>query len=76
MENQVKVLDLEGKEVETLDLPNIFKVPIREDIINKAYVALDSRRRNPQGRDPMQVSVQPLRREIPQPVEGSPGFPG
>ncbi len=53
MENQVKVLDLEGKEVETLDLPNIFKVPIREDIINKAYVALDSRRRNPQGRDPL-----------------------
>src|SRR5271169_4814543 len=53
MIDQVKVLDLEGKEVERLDLPRIFKVPIREDIINKAYVALDSRRRNPQGRDPM-----------------------
>jgi large subunit ribosomal protein L4e len=53
MAEQVKVFDLEGKEVESFDLPPVFRVPIRQDVINKAYVALDSRRRNPQGRDPL-----------------------
>jgi large subunit ribosomal protein L4e len=53
MVGQVKVLDLEGKETEMLELPSVFRVPVREDVINKAYVALDSRRRQPQGRDPL-----------------------
>jgi large subunit ribosomal protein L4e len=53
MANQVKVLDLEGKLVESIDLPNVFKVPVRQDVINRVYVALDSRRKSVQGRDPL-----------------------
>lgn len=53
MEAQVKVLDLEGKEIESLDLPNIFKTPVREDVIHRVYLALQSHGRQPQGRDPL-----------------------
>ena len=48
-----KVLDLEGKEVETVDLPAVFATPIRDEVIARAFVALDSHRRQPQGRDPL-----------------------
>jgi large subunit ribosomal protein L4e len=50
---QTKVLSLEGQEGETLDLPTVFKTPIREDVINRVFVALDSHRRRSQGRDPL-----------------------
>jgi large subunit ribosomal protein L4e len=53
LETQVKVLDLEGKEVESFDLPLVFKTPIREDVINRVYLALQSHHRQPQGRDPL-----------------------
>ena len=46
-------MDLEGKQVEAVDLPQVFRIPVRPDVINKAYVALDSHRRKPQGRDPL-----------------------
>src|SRR5579863_5627528 len=49
----VKILDLDGKETENFDMPQIFTVPVREDVIGRAYVALDSHRRQPQGRDPL-----------------------
>jgi large subunit ribosomal protein L4e len=49
----VKVLDLSGKEIESVDLPAVFSTPIRDDVISRAYVALDSHRRQPQGRDPL-----------------------
>lgn len=49
----VKVLDLEGNEVETIDIPHIFATPLREEVIGRAFVALDSHRRQPQGRDPL-----------------------
>ncbi len=49
----VKILDLDGKETENLDLPRVFALQIREDVIGRAYVALDSHRRQPQGRDPL-----------------------
>ncbi|HZW56346.1 MAG TPA: 50S ribosomal protein L4 [Nitrososphaerales archaeon] len=52
-EQQVKVLDLEGKLVEAVSLPSVFRMPVREDVINKAYVALDSHRKSVQGRDPL-----------------------
>ncbi len=48
-----KVLDLEGKEVETVDLPAVFATPVRDEVIARAFVALDSHRRQPQGRDPL-----------------------
>jgi len=53
MAGEVKVLDLEGNEVESVELPPVFRVPVREDVINRAYVALDSHRRSVQGRDPL-----------------------
>src|SRR5487761_38337 len=53
METSIKILNLEGKEVESLNLPSVFKTPIRHDVINRVYLALDSHRRRPQGRDPL-----------------------
>ena len=50
---QAKVLDLEGKEGESVDLPVVFETPLREDVINRAFVALASHGKQPQGRDPL-----------------------
>lgn len=51
--SSVKILDLEGKETESLELPRVFAMPIREEVIGRAFVALDSHRKQPQGRDPL-----------------------
>jgi large subunit ribosomal protein L4e len=48
-----KILDLEGKETESTELPRLFGMPVREEIVARAFVALDSHRRQPQGRDPL-----------------------
>ncbi|MGQ9514101.1 MAG: 50S ribosomal protein L4 [Thermoproteota archaeon] len=48
-----KILDLEGKEVGEIALPEAFKAPVRMDIIHRAVVASWTRRLQPQGRDPM-----------------------
>ncbi len=53
METLAKLLDLEGKEAGSIELPVVFNTPVREDVINRVYVALDSHRRVPQGRDPL-----------------------
>lgn len=50
---QTKVLDLEGKEGDSLELPSVFNTPLREDVINRVYVALASHGIQPQGRDPL-----------------------
>lgn len=52
-ETVAKVLDLEGKEVETVSLPSVFRTPLRSDVINRVYLALESHGRQPQGRDPL-----------------------
>ncbi|MCX8153223.1 MAG: 50S ribosomal protein L4 [Candidatus Bathyarchaeota archaeon] len=49
----VKVFDLQGKPVDKIALPDVFTTPIRPDIIKRAVLALQSRRLQPQGRDPM-----------------------
>jgi large subunit ribosomal protein L4e len=49
----IAIFDLEGKEVGNLDLPAVFSFPVRMDVINRAFVALQSHSRSPQGRDPM-----------------------
>jgi large subunit ribosomal protein L4e len=51
--SSVKILDLEGKETESFALPQIFSTPVREEIVDRAFVALDSHRRQRQGRDPL-----------------------
>jgi len=48
-----KVFDLKGKAVGKVKLPKVFRTPLRPDAINRAVLALQSRRFQPQGRDPM-----------------------
>jgi len=48
-----KIFDLDGKAVGKLRVPAVFKTPLRPDVIKRAVVALQSRRFQPQGRDPM-----------------------
>jgi len=48
-----KIFDLDGKAVGKLRVPKVFKTPLRPDVIKRAVVALQSRRFQPQGRDPL-----------------------
>jgi len=48
-----KIFDLQGKVVDKVRLPTVFKTPLRPDVIRRAVVALQSNRFQPQGRDPM-----------------------
>jgi large subunit ribosomal protein L4e len=50
---QAKVLNLEGQEGDSLDLPSVFETPVREDVINRVFVAQASHGKQPQGRDPL-----------------------
>ncbi len=47
------VYSLDGKKVEDIEIPKVFSTPFRPDIINKAFVNLQSRSFQPQGRDPL-----------------------
>jgi large subunit ribosomal protein L4e len=49
----VKVFDLQGKTVGKTTLPHVFETPLRPDVIKRAVLAVQSRRLQPQGRDPM-----------------------
>lgn len=53
MQSQVKVIDLGGKEIESVSLPAVFSTPVRVDVISRVYVALESHSHQPQGRDPL-----------------------
>jgi large subunit ribosomal protein L4e len=48
-----KVFDLNGKEVNQLNLPQIFNTTSRPDVIKRAVVTIQSHKYQPQGRDPM-----------------------
>lgn len=47
---KVNVYDLEGKAVSKIDLPKVFNEPVREDLILRAVIASQSKRRQPYGR--------------------------
>lgn len=49
----VEVYDTNGKPYEKVSLPSVFLTPFRPDVIQRAVVALQSRRYQPQGRNPM-----------------------
>ncbi len=49
----VEVYDISGKPLESVALPSVFSSPYRPDVIRKAVVALQSRRFQPKGRNPM-----------------------
>jgi large subunit ribosomal protein L4e len=48
-----KIFDLDGKVVGKLRVPAVFKTPLRPDVIKRAVVSIQSRRFQPQGRDPL-----------------------
>ncbi|MEM2098727.1 MAG: 50S ribosomal protein L4 [Candidatus Bathyarchaeia archaeon] len=47
------VYDLQGNPTTTTTLPLVFTTPIRPDVIKRAVLAIQSHKRQPQGRDPM-----------------------
>jgi len=48
-----KIFGLDGKAIGKLKVPKVFKTPLRPDVIKRAVIALQSRRFQPQGRDPL-----------------------
>ncbi|MBI2543542.1 MAG: 50S ribosomal protein L4 [Candidatus Aenigmarchaeota archaeon] len=50
---KVDVLDLNGKPAEKIELPKVFEEPVREDLILRAVLATQSRKRQPYGSDVM-----------------------
>lgn len=53
MKMKAEVLSLEGKVVEEIELPAVFKEEYRPDIIRKAVHAIQSHRRQPYGPNPL-----------------------
>jgi len=48
-----KIFDLNGKAVGKLKVPKVFKTPLRPDVIRRAVLSIQSRRFQPQGRNPL-----------------------
>jgi large subunit ribosomal protein L4e len=48
---KVDVFDLSGNPIEKIDLPEVFKEPVRQDLILRAILASQSKRRQPYGVD-------------------------
>jgi large subunit ribosomal protein L4e len=49
----LKIFDLEGKPAGKMSFPPIFNTPVRPDVIKRAVLSIQSKRFQPQGRDPM-----------------------
>lgn len=49
----IQIYDLQGNSTKTMELPQIFKTPLRLDVIKRAVLAQQSHGIQPQGRDPM-----------------------
>ncbi|GBC74302.1 MULTISPECIES: 50S ribosomal protein L4 [Candidatus Nitrosocaldus] len=49
----VSVYSLDGSKVEQVELPRVFLTPYRMDLIHKAFVHIQSKLFQPQGRDPL-----------------------
>lgn len=49
----IPVYNTHGDIVEKTDVPKIFETPVRHDIIKRAVLAIQSKRFQPQGRDPL-----------------------
>jgi large subunit ribosomal protein L4e len=48
-----KIYNLQGKPTTKTTLPTVFTTPLRPDVIKRAVLAIQSKRLQPQGRDPM-----------------------
>jgi large subunit ribosomal protein L4e len=53
VKRSAKIFSLEGKPVGKTELPPVFSTTLRPDVIKRAVLAIQSHRRQPQGRDPM-----------------------
>jgi large subunit ribosomal protein L4e len=51
MKMKVDVFDLQGKPIEKIDLPSVFKEPVRQDLIQRAFLVTQSKKRQPYGTD-------------------------
>ena len=51
--NQISVLGLDGKEKSKVDLPKVFSIFPRKDLIARAVSSSESAEKQPQGRDPL-----------------------
>ncbi len=49
----VAIYDLQGNSTAKTALPTVFTTPLRPDVIKRAVLAIQSHKRQPQGRDPM-----------------------
>ena len=50
---KIPVLSLEIEKVDEVELPKVFQTPVRHDVIKRAVISQQSKRYQPQGRDPM-----------------------
>jgi large subunit ribosomal protein L4e len=50
---KIPVYNLQKEKTTEIKLPKVFNSPIRQDVIKKAVISFQSRRFQPQGRDPM-----------------------
>lgn len=53
MTEKISVLGLDGKEKESLDLPEIFSIIPRLDLIERSVISAEAAQKQPQGRDPL-----------------------
>jgi large subunit ribosomal protein L4e len=47
------VFDVQGNPIKKMELPNVFKEPVREDLIRRAFFAIQAGKRQPYGTDVM-----------------------
>jgi len=52
-ESEVGVYNLEGEKVKKIKLPDVFRTPVRPDLIRKVFLALRTSRLQPKGTDPL-----------------------
>ena len=50
---RMKIFTLEGKQNGEIELPKVFSTPLREDLILRAWLATQSKKRQPYGSDPL-----------------------
>jgi large subunit ribosomal protein L4e len=50
---KLPIINLENEKIDEIDRPSVFETPVRHDVIKRAVIALQSKKFQPQGRDPM-----------------------
>lgn len=50
---EINVYDLNGNIVKKVELPKIFSEELREDLVQRAFLSIRSKKRNPYGTDPL-----------------------